>query len=32
MKTILIRNAHLINEGKIEQKDILIRKGRIERI
>jgi dihydroorotase len=32
MKTILIRNAHLINEGKIEQKDLFIRNGRIERI
>lgn len=32
MKNILIRNARLVNRGKIREADILIRKGRIERI
>jgi len=32
MKNILIRNARLVNRGNIREADILIRKGRIERI
>jgi len=32
MKNILIRNARLVNRGKIREADIMIRKGRIERI
>lgn len=31
-QTILIKNGQLINRGKIEVKDILIKKGHIERI
>ncbi len=31
-QTILIKNGQIINRGKIEVKDILIKKGRIERI
>lgn len=32
MKTIIIKNGQVINRGKIEVKDILIKAGRIERI
>lgn len=32
MSTILIKSAHVVNEGKIEVLDVLIRKGRIEQI
>ena len=32
MATILIKNAQIVNRGKIEVKDILIKNGRIERI
>lgn len=32
MKDHIIKNATLINEGKIQNADILVRKGRIERI
>ena len=32
MKTILIKNGQVVNRGKIEVKDILIKKGYIERI
>lgn len=32
MKTIVIHDAQLINEGKIVTTDILIRKGRVEKI
>ena len=32
MKSILIRNGQLINEGQIQEADLLIRNGRIERI
>ncbi len=32
MKTILIKNAHIINEGKITQGDVLIKNQRIEKI
>ncbi len=31
-KSILILNAKLINEGKIEEKDIFIENGRFSRI
>jgi len=31
-KTILIRNARLVNRGKIREADLLIRNGRIEKI
>lgn len=32
MKTTLIKNAHIVNEGKIVQGDVLIKDGRIEKI
>ena len=32
MKSILIKNGQVVNRGKIEVKDILIKKGYIERI
>ncbi|MGL4408780.1 MAG: dihydroorotase [Zoogloea sp.] len=32
MDTLLIRNARLVNEGQIQEADLLIRQGRIERI
>lgn len=32
METIKIVNAHIINEGKIFEADVLIKKGKIERI
>ncbi len=32
MKTILITNARLVNEGQITENDVFIRNGRIERI
>ena len=32
MNSILITNAHIVNEGKIFQADILIKGNRIERI
>ena len=32
MKTILIVNARIINEGKIQDGDVYIRKGRIEQV
>ena len=32
MKSILIKNAHIINEGKITQGDVLVKNQRIERI
>lgn len=32
MSTILIKNAQVVNEGKIEQLDVFIKNGRIEKI
>ncbi|MFT5835041.1 MAG: dihydroorotase [Cognaticolwellia sp.] len=32
MKSILIKNAHVINEGKIETKDVFIVNGKIDKI
>lgn len=32
MKSILIKNARIVNRGKIEAGDLLIKKGRIEKI
>ena len=32
MSTTLIRNAQIVNEGKIFSSDILIKNGRIEKI
>lgn len=32
MKTILIKSAQIINEGKIETKDLLVKNGRIAKI
>lgn len=32
MKTLLIRNARIINRGRIKDADVLIRQGRIERV
>ena len=32
MKNYLIRNAHLVNEGTIENRDVWIKNGRIEKI
>jgi len=32
MKSILIKNAHIVNEGTVSSKDLLIRNNRIERI
>ncbi len=32
MTTTLITNAKIVNEGRIEERDVLIRRGRIERI
>ncbi len=32
MENFILRNAHLVNEGKLEYADVLIKKGRIERI
>lgn len=32
MSTLLIRNARLVNEGRIFEADLLIRKGRIDKI
>lgn len=31
-KTILIRNARIVNRGHIQERDVYVRKGRIERI
>jgi dihydroorotase len=32
MQTILIKNARIVNEGRVQAGDVLVRKGRIERI
>jgi dihydroorotase len=32
MKTILIKNAHIVNRGRISHGDILVKNGRIEKI
>ncbi|MCC7030395.1 MAG: dihydroorotase, partial [Chitinophagaceae bacterium] len=32
MKTILIKNVQLVNEGRIEVKDVLMKQQHIERI
>lgn len=32
MTSLLIRNAHLVNEGRHQEGDLLVRNGRIERI
>jgi dihydroorotase len=32
MRSYLIKNASVVNEGKIEQKDVFVKGGRIERI
>ena len=32
MSTILIRNAHIVNRGQIQQGDLFIRNGRLEQI
>ena len=32
MNTVLIKNAQIVNEGKIETKDVLIKNNRFEKI
>lgn len=32
MRSLLIRNARMVNEGQVREGDLLVRHGRIERI